>query len=108
MASNSEAVHFERVRELGLEDLIPALKAKGWTSQGVLAFATTYVPTQPSDDQLMAQVIMPLLGNDVARVPLLRRLWFEAYSATMVEIKQRDTGSPERYSARRRETYLYA
>ena len=89
MSSNSGAVFFERARELGLEDVIPALRAKGWTSQGVFAFATTYLPTQPSDDLLVAQVITPLLGEDVARVPLLRRLWFEAYSSTMVEIKQR-------------------
>ena len=95
MAANSEAVLFERVRELGLEELIPALRAKGWTTQGVLAFATTYVPTQPNDDNLMAQVITPLISEDVSKVPLIRRLWFEAYSATMVEIKHRVTGQPE-------------
>ena len=95
MASSSEAVFFERVRELGLTDLVDTLKARGWTTQGALAFATTYVPSQPNDDALMAQIITPLLGQDAARVPLVRRLWFEAYSATMVEIKQRVTGTAE-------------
>ena len=95
MASNSEAVLYDRCRELGLEDIINKLMIKGWTSQGVLAFATTYVPNQPNDDALMEQVINPLLGEDKAKVPLLRRLWFEAYSATMIEIKQRVTGHPD-------------
>ena len=95
MASNSEAVLYDRCRELGLGDIINKLMIKGWTSQGVLAFATTYVPNQPNDDALMEQVINPLLGEDKAKVPLLRRLWFEAYSATMIEIKQRVTGHPD-------------
>ena len=95
MASNSKAVLADRVRELGLEDLLPAIEAKGWLTMGTIAFATTYVPTQPTDDLLKEQFIIPLIGDDVTRVPLLRRLWFECYSATMVEIKQRVAGGPE-------------
>ena len=78
-----------------MEECIPTLTAKGWNTMGALAFATTYAPTQPNDDNLMAQVITPLVGEDVAKVPLVRRLWFESYSATMVEIKQRVSGTPD-------------
>ena len=95
MASSSQAVLLDRVRELGLDEIIPGLQAKGWLTQGVIAFATTYVPTQPSDDLLMEQCVRPLVGGELAQVPLLRRLWFECYSATMVEIKQRMSGQPE-------------
>ena len=95
MASNSKAVLADRVRELGLEDILPALDAKGWLTMGTIAFATTYVPTQPSDDLLKAQFIVPLIGEDVGRGPLLRRLWFECYSTTMVEIKQRVSGGSD-------------
>ena len=89
MASNSQAVLMDRVKELGLDDIIPQLEAKGWTTQGTIAFATTYTPTQPNDDLLMEQFIKPIIQEDAAKVPLMRRLWFECYSATMIEIKQR-------------------
>ena len=34
-------------------------------------------------------------GQDVAKIPLVRRLWFECYSATMVDIQQRVSGQME-------------
>ena len=95
MASNSEAVLMDRVRELGLDGIVTGLKAKGWTIQGTIAFVTTYVPTMPTDELLVEQFIKPLVGEDVTKSPLLRRLWFEAYSATMIEIKQRVSGTDE-------------
>ena len=88
MASSSHVVLSDRARELGLDDIMPELQARGWLTQGEIAFATTYNSTQPTDDLLMTQFIKPLVGDDVTKVPLCRRLWFEGYSATMVEIKQ--------------------
>ena len=35
------------------------------------------------------------MSDDVVTVLLLRRLWFESYSATMVEMKQRVSGPTE-------------
>ena len=113
MASVSQAVFFARVKELELGDIIPQLTAKGWTTQGKAAFATTYQPNQPDDKLLMEQFVKPLVGEEVVRIPALRRLWFEAYSAVMVEIKHRTMGSsdagprkltPPEIAARRDET----
>ena len=87
-ASNSEAVLLARVHELGLDEIIPGPQAKGWLDQGVMAFCTNNVPTQPSDDLLMDQFIKPLIGDDLVKVPLHRRLWFASCYATMAEIKQ--------------------
>ena len=74
MASNSEAVLMDRVRELGLDEIVTGLKAKGWTILGTIAFVTTYVPTMPTDELLVEQFIKPLVGDDVTKSPLLRRL----------------------------------
>ena len=77
MASESEAVLFNRLQELELLDLAPVFTAKGWNNPGKVAFSTTYAPTHPDDKQLVVQFMEPLVGSDTARYPALRRLWFE-------------------------------
>ena len=63
-----EAVFFELVRELGLEELIPRLRSQGQLYQGVIALCTIYMCPQPTDDLLVLQFIRPLVGDDVVKV----------------------------------------
>ena len=93
MSSESSAVLFNRLRELGLAEFEPQFRAKGWTSQGSVAFASTYSPAQTDDRLLREQFLNVLAPDDASKHPALRRLWFESYSVAMVEIKARTLGS---------------
>ena len=84
-----------RLRELGLADLELQFRAKGWCTMGAVAFATTYSPGQADDRLLVEQFLTPLVGDEAACYPALRRVWFESYSAGMVEIKARTVGGSD-------------
>ena len=95
MASESSAVLFNRMAELGLAEIEAQFRAKGWLTQGSVAFAATYSPSQPDDRLLMEQFINVVASDNAAVHPALRRLWFECYSNVMVEIKARTVGSAD-------------
>ena len=108
MASESSAVLFNRMAELGLSELEAQFRAKGWSTQGQVAFVTTYSPNQPDDRLLMEQLINPVAQDKPELHPGLRRLWFECYSMVMVEIKSRTMGSSDAAPRRLTEPELVA
>ena len=88
---DSAAVFKQRALQIGLkEDAIEALQAKGWATFASLALSSAHIPGQSSDDVFVEKVIVPILGNpshvDAAK---LRRLHFEAYTATANEMRHK-------------------
>ena len=61
--SESTAVFKERVLELGLGEKYQVFQATNWTSFGMFAFATTWVPGNPDDTRLREDVITPLASD---------------------------------------------
>ena len=89
MASNldSTAVFEARAVEIGVTEAeLQRLRAKGWNAFGRLAFACSYVPGQP-DETPLAKLALAIAGETGTepsdeRFPVIRRLFFEAYSLT--------------------------
>ena len=93
---DSERVFSQRLKDLGLGDLEPKLKAKGWCSFAVLAFATDYVPGTSAPDLFVSEIVKPLVGDDAGDVdrwkPLLKRLFVEAYTMAAHDVQSRTEG----------------
>ena len=88
MASiDSEAVFNQRLTQLGLQSLQKWFMNFGWTTIARFAFAVDYSPHQGQNDKMFVQtVLIPLTSypND-ARVPAIRRLFFECHTAITAE-----------------------
>ena len=90
MAEDSKPYFREVCSRLGLSSLIPQLEAKGWDSMGAFAFSSSYVPGQPTDEAFMAGVVDRIcVDRDSPMVPSLRRLFFEAYTQSAMEMRRR-------------------
>lgn len=78
-----------------------AMKARGWSTLGDFAYASSYVPGQGPDDAFVTGVLEALLGEghalhvDAAK---LRRLYFEAHAVSIADLRRRtersDTDQP--------------
>ena len=111
MASNldSSAVFAARAIEVGL---LPAeldrLKGRAWDTFGKLAVAVAYNPGQP-DDSAILKLAAFITGVDSIdrvpedRVPVIRRLHFEAYSYAAADLRtrvdRRDDDPPKKLAA---------
>lgn len=92
---NSEDVFSDRAKAMGLSDLIPAMKTRGWTTPGAYGFSSAYVPGAPDDTSFIERVVLPLVGSETdARVPALRMLHAECYTLAVAEMQRRITGNP--------------
>ena len=88
---DSEVVFKARCDEIGVaDDTFRKLKARGWATFGSFAFSVSTNPSQISDDDFEAKVVVPILVDanhvDAAR---LRRLLFESYTMTASELKRK-------------------
>lgn len=102
-----------RARELNVDQHLPLLRAKGWTSFGTFAFASDYIPGVGDPSTFTTDVIIPLFGDaDHVDKVSLRRLFFESFSLVARDMQRRVEGmdsdkpravpNPERNSRRER------
>ena len=114
MASNleSSAVFESRAVELGFSPgEIDVMREQGWNAFGRFAFAIDYVPGQSADEAPLLAMAATITGTASGpappnRVPLVRRLFFESYSMTAADMRQRterrDDDPPRRLAAAER------
>jgi len=88
---DSEVVFKARCDEIGVaEDTCQKLKARGWSMFGSFAFSVSTNPSQISDDDFEAKVVVQILVDANHRhAAKLRRLLFESYAMTASELKRR-------------------
>ena len=90
---DSEAYLEARRRAIGISDATAAaMRLRGFTTLGALAFSSSYTPGQADDAAFVRGVLEPLLGLEPERnpdSPRIRRLYVEAYSMSIGEIKRR-------------------
>ena len=76
-----------RVEELGLKEFMPKFEAKGWTS--FADFAASCSDMKGTDPQLFqTEVIEPLIGDDEAKKPKIRRLFMQSYAVLSAEMEK--------------------
>ena len=87
---DSQAVFTDLLHNLQLGEYAEEFKKKGWVTLGVFAFAANYVPGTKDDEPFIKDVVIPLLGReDHPAKPMLRRLFFEAFTVMAEEMKGR-------------------
>ena len=91
---DSEAVFGQRIAELGLSSLKPSFENYGWTTIARFAFSVDYSPHQGQNDKMFVQTVLVPLTSDPndARVPAIRRLFFECHTAITDEAHRTMTG----------------
>ena len=93
MALESEAFFQERARAVGCsDDIVEALRARGWTTMGKFAFATPQAPGAADDGPFRRDVLANVLGDEpyaADRVAVLRRLFFECYTLVASDMRSR-------------------
>ena len=57
----------QRVKVLGLADLMPKFTELGWTKFWILAFASDYVPGSSEPALFVSEVVKPVSGDDEAQ-----------------------------------------
>ena len=92
MALESSAHFRERAKIVGLsEECVELMFSFGWNSMGTFAFSCSQAPGGADDSPFMRDVVTPLLGVDPDRsgVASLRRLFFEAYTFMLQDMRSR-------------------
>ena len=90
MSLDSTAVFSERVASLRLTAHTERFEAAGWHSYADLAFSTPYVPGQGDDERFLKDVVEKGLGTrESGDLAALRRLFFEAYSLAVADLKRK-------------------
>ena len=90
MSLDSTAVFSERVASLRLTAHAERFEAAGWHSYADLAFSTPYVPGQGDDERFLKDVVEKGLGTrESGDLAALRRLFFEAYSLAVADLKRK-------------------
>ena len=93
MATNpaeSSTVFFSRVTELGLGDIRDKFQSRGWTSFADFAMACSDFSGR-DNVAFTNDVVKPLIGEDTARLPKVRRLFAQAYAVHSSFITNLDT-----------------
>ena len=94
MALDSEAFFPSRLSQLGLEDHVNAFAVLGWTTMAKFGFGANYVPGRADEAPFINDIIVPLFGDaNSPQKPVIRRLFFEAYTMAASDI-QRRTSKP--------------
>ena len=93
MASMRSDIFFARVVEMGVEDAIPSLKAKGLTTYARFAFGSEFTPANPDTTILTNSLLAPLAGDDADLIPLLRMLWWESWGVATADMKRSAEGT---------------
>ncbi|CAE7257321.1 F25B4.6 [Symbiodinium sp. CCMP2592] len=87
----SEAEFLARAREIGMDDaFVKSLQAAGIKTFGKLAYICAVSP-QSGDDTPLIQAVQKILSRDLTpgELPDLRRLWFEANTFALSDLKSR-------------------
>ena len=102
---DSKAVFHTRALELGINEAeLKVLKDKKWDSFGKIAFASSYQPGNP-DETALLKLAAVITGSgadepDEERLPIIRRLYFEAFTMASADfrsrIEQRDEDVPRK------------
>ena len=86
---DSKPTFDERVKTIGLGDFLDKIHEAGFYTLGDFAYSCSRVPGSGDDDKFISEVAVPILGDVKAKIPALRRLWFEAYTAAAAELRAR-------------------
>lgn len=90
MSLDSAAVFAERIAALRLTAHAERFVAAGWHTYADLAFSTPYVPGQSDDERFLRDVVERGLGSrDSGDLAAMRRLFFEAYSLAVADLKRK-------------------
>ena len=90
IAVDSEALFRKRALAIGLtEEDVLKLGSQGWKTYGTFAMASAGQPGQVADNKLNTSVIDKVMteGGET-RIPCLKRLYLELYSATLADMKR--------------------
>ncbi len=88
---DSVAVFEERLVALGLASIKDAFTSAGWSTLAGFAFSSNFIPGQTADDRVFVdKVVLKLVSSEEdAKVPAIRRLFFEAYTMAAADLKRR-------------------
>ncbi len=90
-ALDSEALFEERAKSFGVTDAVyQLLKAANYSTFGRLAFCSSY-QVGSNDEKPLMDALEAALGREVtpAEAPALRRLYYEASTMVMSDLKSR-------------------
>jgi hypothetical protein len=89
----SEAFFVARVNAVGISAAsLAVLLRLGWSTMANFAFASSYTPGQGDDKEFKDEVLAKVLGAgyDVSvESPRLRRLYFEAHTMSVADLRRR-------------------
>eukprot|EP00435_Cladocopium_sp_Y103_P010287 s5853_g2.t1 len=94
---DSEAAFTDRAEQIGVERwIINKFKAKKFATFGKLAFAFAYAP-QNADDTPLKTFLAGLLDDapSVDQLATLRRLFFEAHTMALTDVRHRAESTPD-------------
>ncbi len=89
---DSTAAFRERVGQLGLEPMWAAFENRGWITMGAFAFASSFSANASDNDRWVAEVLVPIVGeagNMHPSATLVRRLYFECFTAATADLRRR-------------------
>jgi hypothetical protein len=94
---DSAAVFRSRCKQLQIPDaVVLAMEAKGWSTIGLFAYSTSYVPGAPDDSAFKKDVLEAVLGQASAPgAAAIRRLFYEAFSMAAAEVRAKSERSDE-------------
>ncbi len=104
-AVDSEAFFLARTQAIGLSSVEQiAVRAQGWLTLANFAFASSWTPGQSDDKDFVDRVIVPVLNDPRhSSGAKIRRLMFEAFTLTVLDLSQTVTRTsddpPQRLSA---------
>ena len=79
--------------ELGLESCLAKAKSLNIDTLAKFAFGCDYTPQHPKTELLEEKLLGPIAGDKKENIPMLRMLWWEAWSATAADMKRRQEGA---------------
>lgn len=90
-ATDSKAVFANRCKAVGLSPTeIGALEVAGFDTYATLAFSSSFQPGSADEAPFVKGVIKKVLNTaDHPKAPILRRLFYEAYTLVAAELKKR-------------------
>ena len=95
---DSVAPFEQRVREVGLGDILPKFRELGFTTYANFAFGTSATPNAADEGPFIKDIMTPLAGEVAKYKPAIRRLYFESYTHVTMDLKNKTEGwmSPSR------------
>ena len=97
---DSVAPFEQRVREVGLADILPKFRELGFATYANFALGASTTPNAADDAPFVKDIMTPLAGELAKYKPAIRRLYFESYTHVTMDLKNKTEGwkSPSRVS----------